>query len=107
MLSEFVLDPLRGRTRLWKVVWLYGLGGNLVYSAIIAPFFPGSTFTTRLCVLGGLILGLYQLAALWQCAYNGRSRFVARFVRASVVISLILVPLFVYLLIVDPIVLSV
>ena len=107
MLSDIVFDPLRGRTRLWKVVCLYGLVGSACYSAIVAGLLPSSNFTTRLCVLVGLLLGLYQLAALWQCAYNSRSRFLARVIRTAVIVSLLLVPLFIYLLITDPSALSI
>lgn len=106
MLSEILLDPLRGRTRLWIVFWLYGLVANGCYGAIVAAFVPSSTFTIRLFVFGGLILGLYQLAALWQCAYNSTSRPLARLVRTAVAVSCICVPWFIYLLITNHLALS-
>lgn len=106
MLSEFFLNPLTGRTRLWKVFWLYGFLANGCYSAIVAAFLPGSTSTIRLIIFGGLILGLYQLAALWQCAYNSRSRPLGRFVRTAVAVSFISVPWFIYVLITNPFALS-
>jgi hypothetical protein len=99
MLSEVLLDPLRGRTRLWKVFWLYGFVANGCYSVMVVPFLPGSTFTIRVIVLGGLIMGLYQAAALWQCAYNSRSRSLGRLVRTAVAVSLMPVPWFIYVLI--------
>lgn len=107
MFTEIFLDPLRGRTRLWRVVWLYGFVVSVCYYAIAVFFLPGSNFTTRLLVFGGLILALFQLAALWQCAYNGRSRSLARFVRTAVVVAFVLVPLLVYLVMTDAIAFSI
>ena len=92
MLSDFLLDPLRGRTRLWRVFWLYGLVVNCCFYAICAVILPGSKFTNRLICLGALLLTLYQLVALWRCAYNGPSGFVARYVRLLVVMALIFMP---------------
>lgn len=107
VLASFLLDPLRGRTRLWKVAWLYGFGGSVLYGAIATPFMSGSEATTRFWTLAGVVLGVYQSAALWQCAYNGRSRFVGHLVRAAVVVSLLLVPLFAYWAIANPELLSI
>lgn len=104
MLPEFVLDPLRGRTRLWRVVWLYGFVGSGCFSAVGMFFLPASASNSaiRSFVSVGLVLSLYGLVALWQCAYNNPSRFLARFVRTAVVLSFIFMPLFIYLLITDP-----
>lgn len=107
MFTEIFIDPLRGRTRLWRVVWLYGFVISVCYWAIAVLFLPGSNFTTRLLVFGGVILALLQLVALWQCAYNGRSRSVARLVRTVVVVAFVLVPLLVYLVMTDAIVFSI
>jgi hypothetical protein len=52
MPSEILMDPLRGRTRLWRVFWLYGFAANVCYSVIVAALLPGSAITIRLVVLG-------------------------------------------------------
>jgi hypothetical protein len=88
------------------VFWLYGFAANVCYSVIVAALLPGSAITIRLVVLGGLTLGLYQLVALWQCAYNCPSRSVARFVRLTVIVSFISVPCLIYLLVTNHIALS-
>jgi hypothetical protein len=50
----------------------------------------------------GIILGIYQLVALWQCAFNGRSRSVGVLVRISVVASVLLIPVIVYVMMTLP-----
>jgi hypothetical protein len=101
-LSDIILDPLRGRTPLWKVTWLYSFGGSILYSAL-GVFIPaGSSVAIRLFTIGGLILGVFQLVALWQCAYNCRSRFIGNFVRGSVVVSFLLLPLVAYVMFAYP-----
>jgi hypothetical protein len=104
MLSAIFLDPLRGRTRLWRVVWLYMFVANGCFSAIGALFLaaPASTWAIRFFLFFGLVVGLYQLIALWQCAYNSPSPSLARLVRTVVAVSVLIVPLFIYLLITDP-----
>lgn len=104
MLSEFILDPLRGRTRLWKVVWLYMFVASGCFSVLRILLLPAapSDSAIRSFVSVGLVLSLYDLIALWQCAYNNPSRFLARFIRTTVVFSFITIPVFIYLLITDP-----
>jgi hypothetical protein len=106
MLSDFLLDPLRGRTRLWRVVWLYCLGSSVLYSLVTALFAPSSEFAQQAVLVGGLVLTVLQLVALWQCAYNCNSRFTAGFVRASVLVSALLIPVFIYLIVTMPALLS-
>lgn len=55
--------------------------------------------TNRLVGLGALLVTLYQLAALWRCAHNSPSPFVARIVRTAVAIGFMLTPLFIYFVI--------
>jgi hypothetical protein len=104
MISEFVLDPLRGRTRLWRVVWLYGFVAGACLSTARMFFLPApaSNSAIRSFASAGLLLSVYELIASWQCAYNNPSRFLARLVRTAVILSFISMPLFIYLLIVDP-----
>jgi hypothetical protein len=107
MLSAIFLDPLRGRTRLWRVV-LYMFVANCCFSTIGAFFLAATASTSmyRFFLFLGLVVGLYQLIALWQCAYNSRSPFLARLVRTAVAGSFLLVPFFIYVLITDPTALS-
>jgi hypothetical protein len=66
------------------------------YTAIGDVFLHRSTITSRFVGLGALILALYQLAALWQCAYNNPSPFVARIIRTAVAVGVVVAPLLIY-----------
>lgn len=104
MLSEFVLDPLRGRTRLWRVLWLYifVVGASLrVLELLLLPD-PAPSSAVRLFSFAVLLVTVYQLIAIWRCANNNPSPFFARFVRLLAILGFLVIPLFVYLLIMDP-----
>ncbi len=91
-----IRDPLRGRISLSKVVWLYGLGGSLIVSAL-GLFLPGGEVERRSYVVFGLIFCVYVTVATYQCAGNCRSKSLARLVRVCAVLSLVLLPVFAYL----------
>ncbi len=91
-----IRDPLRGRISLSKVVWLYGLGGSLIVSAL-GLFLPGGEVARRSYVVFGLIFSVYVTVATYQCAGNCRSKSLARLVRVCAVLSLVLLPVFAYL----------
>lgn len=106
MISDFFLDPLLGRTRLWRVVWLYGFVITAGFVAIIEAIQGDSNVRPGYSFAAGLVLTLYQLAALWQCARNNPSPFLARFVRMTVIMGFILLPLIIYLVITDSVAVS-
>jgi len=89
-------DPLQGKTSLSKVIWLYGLGGSLLVSAL-GLFVPGSEVARRSYVVFGLVFSVYVTVATYQCAGNCRSKAFARFVRICAVLSLVLLPVMAYL----------
>jgi hypothetical protein len=102
MVSQSIWEPLQGRTSLSRVFWVYGLGVSVVYAVIGLAVPASSAAASGLYFLGGLILGIYQLIALWQCAFNARSRAVGIWVRVSVAASFLLLPVFVYLIVTYP-----
>jgi hypothetical protein len=89
-------DPLQGKTSLSRVFWLYGVVGSILVSAVGMAFDSGNQFAMKLYSLFGLIFSIYVTVATYQCAGNCGSKFLARLVRVSAVISLILLPLFAY-----------
>jgi hypothetical protein len=95
-------EPLQGRTSLRKVFWLYGLAASLVYGVLGLAVPAGSVMAAGVYLVVGIILGIYQLIALWQCAFNGRSRAVGVLVRISVVASVLLTPVIVYVMMTLP-----
>jgi hypothetical protein len=95
--GAFLKEPLLGKTPLSKVIWLYGIVGSILYGAIELFLDPNNDFVMRLYVIGGLIFSVYVTVATYQCAANCKSVFLARLVRVSAVITLVLLPVITYL----------
>lgn len=92
-----IKDPLQGRTSLAKVFWLYGLLGSILVSAIGLAFDSSNVLATRIYIAFGLLFSIYVTVATYQCAGNCQSKFLARLVRISAVISLVALPVLAYL----------
>lgn len=92
-----VNDPLRGRTSLSKVVWVYGLLGSVVYGALELLVSPGNAFAIRIYSVVGLLFSVYVTVATYRCADNCSSKFWAWTARLSAVLSLLLLPVLAYL----------
>jgi hypothetical protein len=95
--GSLLMDPLRGKTSLSKVFWVYGLLGSIVVSALGAVFDPGNQLAMRLYTVFSFLYTLYAIVATYRCAGNCRSTFVARMARISAVISLVALPVLAYL----------
>jgi hypothetical protein len=92
-----IQDPLRGKTSLAKVFWLYGLLGSVLVSVIGLAFDSSNVFAMRVYTIFGLLFSVYVTIATYQCAGNCGSKSLAQFVRISAVISLVLLPVLAYL----------
>lgn len=92
-----VTDPLRGKTPLSRVVWVYGVLGSLAYGALELFLDAGSAVEMRLYSIGGLVFSIYVTVATYRCAGNCGSPFWARMARLSAVLTLLLLPLLFYL----------
>jgi intracellular septation protein A len=95
--TEFLKEPLQGKTSLSKVIWLYGVVGSLLFGAIELFLNPENQFVMHVYTILGLFFGVYITVATYLCAKNCKSLFLARFVRVSAVISLVLLPVLTYL----------
>lgn len=91
-----IKEPLQGKTSLARVFWLYGVLGSILVSAVGLAFDSSNEFAMRVYTLFGFVFTIYVTVATYQCAGNCGSKVVARFVRLSAVISLVLLPLFAY-----------
>ena len=92
-----LIDPLRGKTSLSRVVWGYGLLGSIVYGAIELLLDPANEFAMRTYTVGGLLFSIYVTIATYRCADNCASKFWGRMARISAVLSLLLLPVLAYL----------
>jgi sorbitol-specific phosphotransferase system component IIC len=95
--QSFITEPLEGKTSLSRVIWLYGVLGSLLYGAIELFLNPGNVLAMRLYAIGGLIFSIYVTLATYRCAGNCRSAALAKVVRVSAVITLLLLPVITYL----------
>ncbi|HME38814.1 MAG TPA: hypothetical protein VKG63_07610 [Steroidobacteraceae bacterium] len=96
-LGTFLMDPLRRKTSLSRVCWLYGVVGSVLYAVIELFLDSGNEVAMRVYLVGGLVLSLYLTVATYQCAMNCRWAFLGRLVRVSALISLLLLPVIAYL----------
>ncbi len=96
-LEDFVKEPLQGKTSLSKVFWLYGVLGSLLFGSVELFLNPENQFVMRVYTILGALFSIYVLIGTYRCAKNSRWAWMARIVRVSAIISLLLVPVIVYL----------
>lgn len=91
-----IKDPLLGKTSLARVFWVYGVLGSVLVSVLGMFIDTGNETMTRVYAVFGLVFTIYVTVATYQCAGNCVSKFIARVVRISAVLSLALLPLLAY-----------
>jgi hypothetical protein len=96
-LTQFVKDPLEGKTSLARVVWLYGFLGSLLYGSLELFLNPENQFVMRVYAIIGLIFTLYCIVGTYRCAKNTKSPWLAKSARVGAIIMLLLLPLLTYL----------
>jgi hypothetical protein len=96
-IAQFIKDPLEGKTSPSRVFWLYGVVGSLLYGVLEFFLDPENQVVMRLYTIGGLILTVYVIVGTYRCAKNCKTPWVARAVRISAIISLLLLPVLTYL----------
>ena len=95
-IEDFVKEPLRGKTSLSRVFWLYGVVGSLIFGAFELFLNPENQFVMRVYAILGLIFSIYVTVGIYRCADNCGSRWMARSARVGAVISLFLLPVLTY-----------
>jgi len=95
-IPAFIRAPLEGKTTVSRVFWLYGVVGSLIYSALEFVIDPGNVGLLRVYTLGGALFSLYVIVGTYRCAVNCRTEAMARFVRVSCVLSVLLLPVLTY-----------
>jgi hypothetical protein len=94
---SFFEDPLRGKTSLSSVIWLYGILGSVIYGAIGLLFDVGNERAMQAYTILGLLYSIYVTVATYQSAVTCKSAGMRRLVRVCAVLSLLLLPLLAYL----------
>jgi hypothetical protein len=96
--AQFILEPLRGVTTLWRVAWLYSFVGGAVLQ-IIALLVVKVGGSVQVISLACLAYGSYVTFATYRCAGNCPWPTLGRLVRFFALISLLFVPFAIYLII--------
>ncbi len=96
-ITEFIKEPLEGKTSLSRVFWLYGMLGSLLYGSVELFLNAENQFVMRVYTILGLFFTVYVIVATYRCAKNCKSAWAARAARVGAVISLLLLPVFAYL----------
>jgi hypothetical protein len=94
---RFLVDPLKGRTSIGKVVWLYGVLGSFAYGLLGLLFDAADEGSMRVYTVGGLLFSVYVTVATYQCARNCKTAVGRGLVRVCAVLTLLLLPLLAYL----------
>jgi hypothetical protein len=96
-ITQFVKEPLEGKTSLSRVIWLYGIVGSLLYGSLELFLNPENQFVMRVYTIVGLIFTVYCIVGTYRCAKNTKSPWVARSARIGAIIMLLLLPVLTYL----------
>lgn len=94
--ENFIMEPLRGKTSLSRVFWLYGVLGSLLFGSVELFLNPENQFVMRLYSILGLIFSVYVTVGIYRCANNSGSRWMARSARIGAIITLLLLPVLTY-----------
>jgi hypothetical protein len=94
---QFIQAPIQAKLSVARVFWLYGVAGSLVYGGLEFFIDPGNTFLMYIYTIGGYLYSAYVIVGTYRCSVNCSSEGMARFVRVSSIISLILLPILAYL----------
>jgi hypothetical protein len=95
-LEDFVKEPLRGKTSLSKVFWMYGILGSLLFGSVELFLNPENRFAMKIYAILGFIFSVYVTVGIYRCADNSRSRWMARSARVGAIITLLLLPVLTY-----------
>ena len=94
--AQFIKAPLEAKFSVARVFWLYGVAGSLVYGGLEFFMEPGNTVLMRIYTIGGGLYSAYVIVGTYRCSVNCSTEGMARFVRVSSIISLILLPILMY-----------
>jgi hypothetical protein len=84
MFRRALLDPLLGRTPLWRIVWIYGFA-ILILGNLLAFTIPSELSAMRAFRLGAFVVTSLWSLALWRCSYNCEAPLLGHMARALAV----------------------
>jgi hypothetical protein len=96
-IAQFFRAPLQGKLSVTRVFVVYGVVGSLLYGCLEFFIDPSKSFLLRAYTIGGFLYSAYVIVGTYRCAVNCKTPSMARFVRVSCVISMLLLPYLTYL----------
>ena len=96
-IAQFFRDPLEGKLSVSRVFVVHGILGSLLYGCLEFFIDPSNAFTMRAYTVGGFLYSAYVIVGTYRCAINCKTLGMARFVRISCIISLVLLPVLTYM----------
>jgi len=96
-ITDFFREPLQGKTSPSRIFWLYGIVGSLLLGSVELFLNPEHQSVIRVYTILTYFFYAYVIVATYICAKNCKSPLIGRLVRVSAVISLVLLPAFLYL----------
>ncbi len=96
-ITQFFRAPLDGKLSVSRVFVIYGVVGSLLYGCLEFVIDPFNLILMRIYTLGGILYSAYVIIGTYRCAVNCKTTRMARFVRISCIISLLLLPLLTYM----------
>lgn len=96
-IAQFFRAPLQGKLSVSRVFVVYGVVGSLLYGCLEFLINPFNSFLMRAYTLGGFLYSVYVIVGTYRCAVNCKTPRMARFVRVSCVVSLLLLPVLTYM----------
>jgi len=96
-IAQFFRAPLQGKLSVSRVFVVYGIVGSLLYGCLEFMINPFNLFLMRVYTIGGILYSAYVIVGTYRCAVNCKTPRMARFVRVSCVISLLLLPVITYM----------
>lgn len=96
-LGRLVLDPWRGKQRLWIVFWLYWLLGQLAIENAVHLLVAEQDTAIRATLFANGLYSIYSSLSLWRCAWNADYRWLGYPARALALLNLVAAPIALYL----------
>jgi hypothetical protein len=83
--TVFIVDAWKGRDRLWRVFWLYGVLTSALITGVFLWLISSDTagFGLRQLLLAAFVpYTAWILVSVWRCAFNARNEVWGHIARA-------------------------
>ena len=96
-MSRLLLDPWRGRQRLWIVFLFYWLAPQILIEYLVHLLVPELDAAIRTTLIVNGAWSIYSCVSLWRCAFNADWRWLGYLARILAAVNLIVLPVAFYL----------